>query len=172
MSLIESNHLDEGVKIIGKFFNRAFLRESIDAIRPEAIKEPSKALMKAMDRVYAEFEPRDRFTMQKFLEILQQEGRKVRQDAAKTREDDWNREKGADASGRVEGDPLGKAARSEEGKLALKIINGILNDAPKEKITKGLGIMAERYPHTFWPKLHRHYDLHGGLESCHIPDAR
>lgn len=170
---MDSAQFNRGMQIIGEFFPRAYPQQSIEVIRKEAEKEAPKAMMRAIDRVFTEFLPAKQPPIAEILKIIQQEGKKLRQEESQKREEDWNREKGADSNGRVNGDPIGRAAKlTEEGKGARQIINAILDDKPKDKIVEAMRMMGDRFPHSEWAKMARHYDLHGGLELCMLGDRR
>lgn len=140
--------LMEGLKLIADYFGETWRPESIKAVQDELLKEPDGALVNAHKRVFSEFNPKPFPPIKRIVDIVQEEGRKIRMRQAEESENAWRREKGEDAQGRVNGDPLKTAAkRSKLAKDAVDFINLILSGKMShEDKLMGARIMAQDYP--------------------------
>lgn len=140
--------LMEGLKLIADYFGETWRPESIKAVQDELLKEPEGALVNAHKRVFSEFNPKPFPPIKRIVDIVQEEGRKIRMRQAEESENAWRREKGEDAQGRVGGDPLKAAARrSKLANDAIQLIELILTGkmSQREK-AEGVQHMALTYP--------------------------
>ena len=111
---MEQAFLLQGLEAISEYFGERWKPESVKAVMADLLKEPDAALINAHARVYAEMNPRPFPPIARIADIIKDEGRKHRTAQAKEREYAWRREKGEDATGRVDGNPLKHAARRSE----------------------------------------------------------
>lgn len=138
----------EGLRNIETFFSEPFATRALEAAAKAILPEPDEALVRAASRIELEFTPRPTPPIQRVVSIIQEEGRKFRVKQAEDNENAWRREKGEDAQGRVNGDPLKAAARrSKLANDAIQLIELILTGkmTAREK-AEGAQHMALTYP--------------------------
>lgn len=100
---MEKTFLLEGLEVIAAYFEDRWKPESVKAVMPDLLKEPNEALVRAHARICAEMNPRPFPPIKRIADLIQEEGRRYRMERAGRHEEDWNREKGADSRGRVNG---------------------------------------------------------------------
>jgi hypothetical protein len=83
----------EGLKLIGKVYSGIYHKDAIDVVMPELIKEPSRALGRAYERIITETAGRTLPSLAAVLKVTQEEGRKIRQQEANARDEEWRKRK-------------------------------------------------------------------------------
>ena len=146
---MEKTFLLEGLEAIAAYFEDRWKPESVKAVMPDLLNEPNEALVRAHARICAEMNPRPFPPIKRIADIIQEEGRRHRMERAGRHEEDWNREKGADSRGRVNGGGMAELSakqRNQLGKDACQLIIGILEGIPDKMRLEGVRVMAQKYP--------------------------
>lgn len=79
-------YMVEGLKAIGSFFGEDYKPESIKAIQSVILLEPDAAMKQAYSRIVTEFPQRFLPPLAKVKDIIQQEGKKIREQESLERE--------------------------------------------------------------------------------------
>ena len=134
------------IETLEKEKGRPFGAESLRKIKAELIKESDAAMMAASDYIILNFSTLP--SAAKLLEIVQQEGKRIRLAEAKQREEEWKRTKGEDQYGRVDGKTfLSKDQHTEFAQRAILVLNLARVKGPCQELADGCLMMANLYPH-------------------------
>lgn len=128
-----------------KEYKRDFNKAAVDKIFPELVKEPHKAMEIAFDHfiLNSAYLP----SPAQLLTKVQAEGKRIRLDEAREREEKWKKEKGEDEHGRVEGSTfLSKQQRDEYAQRGLMMVKLAITSGQSRELMEGCLVMASTYP--------------------------
>ena len=126
-------------------FHKRFATDSLDEIWAELLEEPDDAAEATKRRVKLDMNSFP--TAGKLLSIVQSEGKRIRLEKEDRRVADWDKEKGSDASGRVDRKTfLSQCQPTEYGRRSLVLLRLILERGYCQELTDGCLVMATTYP--------------------------
>ncbi|QXE85988.1 hypothetical protein KP003_16735 [Geomonas nitrogeniifigens] len=134
------------VKTLTAQFKKQFTEKGMRDIWPELIAQPDKAIEAAVDGIcltMSYLPPPDRL-----LERVKQEAKKIANEQAKQREDEWNKQKGGSNRTELDKQPniFSREMSDMHGKHAIQALKLMLTDQPESVKLDCLRAMETSYP--------------------------
>lgn len=146
---MSSNSIEAAKFIIAqlqKEYKREFNKAAVQKIFPDLVKEPHKAMEAAFDHfiLNSAYLP----SPAQLLAKVQAEGKRIRMEETKEREESWKKQKGEDQNGRVDGPTiLSKAQHTEFARNAHTVLMTVVERGNCQDAVDGCMMMANMYPH-------------------------
>lgn len=147
MSVDMAHHI---LGLLAKQYGRNFPKEGVQRVWPDLVKQPDKAMEAAYDWfvVNSTYLP----SPAKLLEQVQKEAKRIYAEEAKTREQEWARQKGGETRRELErsGSVFSREQSTAHGRHAIEAIRLMLSDASRSDKLECYRVMEANYPGVGW----------------------